>query len=91
MNRPRVVVTGLGTINPLGDSVNKYWEGLISGTSGIGPITLFDASDLPCRIAGEIKDYNPHDYLDRKVARRTPHACANWRSSLPNKRSAIPG
>lgn len=73
MNRPRVVITGLGTINPLGDSVNKYWEGLLSGTSGISPITLFDASELPCRIAGEIKSFNPLDFFDRKEARRTPH------------------
>ena len=74
MTRPRVVITGLGTINPLGHSVADYWEGLINGVSGIGPITLFDASELPCRIAGEVKDFNPQDYFDRKEARRTPRA-----------------
>ncbi|HBE30527.1 MAG TPA: beta-ketoacyl-[acyl-carrier-protein] synthase II, partial [Cyanobacteria bacterium UBA11368] len=55
----RVVVTGLGTINPLGNTVTKYWQGLIEGRSGIGSITLFDASCLPCQIAGEVKGFDP--------------------------------
>lgn len=74
MSRPRVVITGLGTVNPLGNSVETFWEGLINGRSGIGNITRFDASDLPCQIAGEVKDFNPSDYLDRKTARRLPRA-----------------
>ncbi len=74
MSRPRVVITGLGTVNPLGNSVDAFWEGLINGRSGIGNITRFDASDLPCQIAGEVKDFNPGDYLDRKTARRLPRA-----------------
>lgn len=74
MSHPRVVITGLGTVNPLGNSVVTFWEGLTSGRSGISNITRFDASDLPCQIAGEVKDFNPNNYLDRKTARRLPRA-----------------
>jgi beta-ketoacyl-acyl-carrier-protein synthase II len=70
MSNRRVVITGLGTVNPMGNSVDVYWEGLKSGTSGIGRITNFDASDLPCQIAGEVKDFDPTKYMDRKDARR---------------------
>ena len=66
----RVVVTGLGTINPLGNAVTKYWQELIDGRSGIGLITLFDASRLPCQIAGEVKGFDPSDYLNRKDIKR---------------------
>jgi len=66
----RVVVTGLGAITPLGNTLAEYWEGLLSGRNGIGPITLFDASKHGCRIAGEVKGFDPHDYLDRKEAKR---------------------
>ncbi len=68
--RNRVVVTGLGALTPIGKTVTEYWEGLISGRNGIGPITLFDASRHECRIAGEVKGFDPHDYLDRKEAKR---------------------
>ena len=70
MSQRRVVITGLGTVNPIGNSIEDYWEGLKSGTSGIGRITNFDASDLPCQIAGEVKDFDPTEYMDRKDARR---------------------
>jgi len=66
----RVVVTGLGAITPIGNTVKDYWEGLISGRNGVGPITLFDASRHACQIAGEVKGFDPHDYLDRKDAKR---------------------
>ncbi len=66
----RVVVTGLGAVTPLGTTVASYWQGLIAGKSGVGPITLFDASDHECRIAAEVKDFDPHQYLDRKEAKR---------------------
>ncbi len=72
MNRPRVVITGMGTINCIGHTVTAYWESLLAGRSGIGPITHFDASDMPCQIAGEVHDFNPEDYMDRKEARRIP-------------------
>ena len=75
MNRPRVVITGLGAITPLGSSVAQYWDGLLQGRSGIRRITQFDASSFPCQIAGEIPDFEPEDYLDRKEARRIPR-CA---------------
>ena len=58
MNRRRVVITGLGTVNPLGNSVEAYWESLKTGTSGIDRITHFDSSHLPCQIAGEVKDFD---------------------------------
>jgi 3-oxoacyl-[acyl-carrier-protein] synthase II len=74
MSRPRVVITGLGAVSPLGCSVDKLWEGLIQGRSGIRRITQFDASELPCQIAGEIPDFDPEDYMDRKEARRTPRS-----------------
>ncbi len=66
----RVVVTGLGAITPLGNTVTEYWHGLLQGRSGIGPITLFDASRHACRIAGEVKGFDPCDYLERKEAKR---------------------
>ena len=71
---PRVVITGLGTINCIGNSIDAFWQGLVEGKSGIGPITLFDASDLPCRIAGEINGFDPEQYLDRKTVRRLPRS-----------------
>jgi 3-oxoacyl-[acyl-carrier-protein] synthase II len=66
----RVVVTGLGAITPIGNTLAEYWEGLLSGRNGIGSITLFDASKHDCRIAGEVKGFDPQDYMDRKEARR---------------------
>lgn len=69
MNR-RVVVTGLGAVTPLGTGVEEFWKGLIQGKSGVGPITRFDASQLPTRIAAEVSEFDPLDYIDRKEARR---------------------
>ena len=66
----RVVVTGLGAITPIGNTPTEYWEGLLSGRNGIGPITLFDASRHACRIAGEVKGFDPHDYIERREAKR---------------------
>ncbi|MGC8712687.1 MAG: beta-ketoacyl-ACP synthase II [Leptodesmis sp.] len=70
VDRKRVVVTGLGAITPIGNTLAEYWQGLMSGRNGIGPITLFDASRHDCRFAGEVKDYDPLLYLDRKEAKR---------------------
>lgn len=72
--RPRVVITGMGAITPLGNSVRETWDGLVAGRSGIGPITRFDASDLPTRIAGEIKGFDPKKYISFKEARRMSRA-----------------
>lgn len=69
-DRKRVVVTGLGAITPIGNTLAEYWEGLMSGRNGIAPITLFDASRHDCRIAGEVKGFDPHTYLERKEAKR---------------------
>ena len=68
--RKRVVVTGLGAITPIGNTVDEYWQGLLSGRNGIGPITLFDPSRHACRIAGEVKGFDPCDYIERKEAKR---------------------
>ena len=70
MKQPRVVITGMGAITPLGNSTQEFWQGLLAGRSGVRRITQFDASRLPCQIAGEIPDFHPEDYMDRKVARR---------------------
>ena len=70
MNRPRVVITGLGAVTVLGSNVKLFWENLLAGKSGIRRITQFDASNLPCQIAGEIPDFDPNQYMDRKEARR---------------------
>ena len=68
--RKRVVITGVGAITPIGNTPVQYWEGLVSGRNGIGEITLFDAHRHTCRIAGEVKNFDPHDYMDRKEAKR---------------------
>jgi 3-oxoacyl-[acyl-carrier-protein] synthase II len=70
MQQRRVAVTGLGLISPVGTGVEKSWSALVRGESGVGPITLFDASRLDCRIAGEVKDFQPEDHIDRREARR---------------------
>lgn len=74
MRPPRTVITGMGAITPLGSSIDMFWDGLVSGRSGVRKITQFDPSALPCQIAGEIPDFSPDDYLDRKEARRIPRS-----------------
>ena len=69
MTRRRVVVTGLGCISPVGNTVADAWSSLIAGQSGIGPITRFDASAMSCRIAGEIKNFDLESYISAKEAR----------------------
>lgn len=66
----RVVVTGLGALTPIGNSVSAYWEGLISGTSGAAPITYFDPTDFKTQFACELKGFNALDHFDRKEARK---------------------
>ena len=68
--RARVVVTGTGVISPMGHTTDESWDSMIEGRSGIGPITQFDASELPVRIAGEVKDFDPGKYMNPKEARR---------------------
>jgi 3-oxoacyl-[acyl-carrier-protein] synthase II len=70
VSRRRVVVTGLGIISPVGNSIAAAWENILAGKSGIGPITNFDASGFPVRIAGEIRDFDVSEYIPGKDARR---------------------
>ncbi len=70
VERKRVVITGLGAITPIGNTPSEYWDGLMAAQNGIGPITLFDASRHDCRIAGEVKGFDPLTYLERKEAKR---------------------
>ena len=70
MSKRRVVVTGMGAITPIGNSVAEYWENLKKGTVGIGPITQFDTTDYKVKIAASVKDFNAKDYMDPKAAKR---------------------
>lgn len=70
MELKRVVVTGLGALTPLGNNLNDYWNGLINGVSGAGPITKFDASKFKTRFACEVKGYDVNDYFERKEGRK---------------------
>lgn len=72
--RPRVVITGMGVMSPVGHTLEESWENVVKGNSGIGTITQFDASELPCRIAGEVKDFVAKKYMDFKDARRMSRA-----------------
>jgi 3-oxoacyl-[acyl-carrier-protein] synthase II len=71
INIPRVVVTGMATINPLGLSVKEFWEGLVAGKSAIGPITHFDASNFRVKVDAEVRGFDPTKYMDLKVVDRT--------------------
>lgn len=70
MDRRRVVVTGMGPITPIGHGHEAFWKALLNGVSGAGPITHFDASEYTTRIAAEVKDFDPEQYMERKEARR---------------------
>ena len=70
MQLKRVVVTGIGALTPIGNTLDEYWNALINGVSGAAPITHFDASKFKTRFACEIKNFDPHIYLDKKEARK---------------------
>ncbi len=70
MQTKRVVVTGIGALTPIGNTLQEYWNGLINGVSGAAPITLFDASKFKTKFACEVKNFDPLQYLDRKEARK---------------------
>ena len=69
-NGTRVVITGMGAITPLGNSVSEFWQACVEGKSGIDYLTQFDATGYPSRIAGEVKGFDPQDHMDRREARR---------------------
>ena len=68
--RRRVVITGLGAVTPLGVGIDKTWHAVCAGQSGIGPITRFDPSGYPCRIAAEVKDFDPADHIEKKEIKK---------------------
>ena len=70
MEKRRVVITGLGTVNPLGTSVSASWDAAKAGKCGIGPITQFDTTDFKCKLAGKVKDFDPETVVDKKEARK---------------------
>ena len=70
MEKRRVVITGLGTVNPLGNNVSASWDAAMAGKCGIGPITQFDASEFKCKLAGEVKNFDPETVVDKKEARK---------------------
>jgi 3-oxoacyl-[acyl-carrier-protein] synthase II len=86
----RVVVTGIGVVSPNGIGIARFWDGTRSGVSGIDTISLFDPHKLPCRIAGEVKNFSAEDYLApndiRRVGRAVPFAIAATREALQNAR-----
>lgn len=71
MTKQKLVITGMGAVTPIGIGVDTYWNNLLAGVKGIAPITRFDTSGLPVHIAGEVKDFNPADYLPKKLVRET--------------------
>ena len=77
MELRRVVVTGLGALTPIGNTLDEYWKGLLAGKSGAGPITHFDATNFKTQFACEVKDFNAQDYIDRKEARKMD-PCAHY-------------
>ncbi|VAW40871.1 3-oxoacyl-[acyl-carrier-protein] synthase, KASII, partial [hydrothermal vent metagenome] len=91
--RNRVVVTGLGLVTPLGIGVDKTWKNLCAGVSGIGPISRFDASQMEVRIAAEVKDFQPEDFMDKKTARHlelfVQYAVAGARMALDDAQFTV--
>ncbi len=70
MARRRVVVTGIGALTPIGNTLQAYWDALVAGTSGAAPITYFDASKFKTQFACELKGFDPQDHFDRKEVRK---------------------
>ncbi|MCD6232332.1 beta-ketoacyl-ACP synthase II [Candidatus Aerophobetes bacterium] len=71
MKERRIVVTGIGVVSPIGIGKDSFWEGLKSGRSGVDKITYFDTTNLPVKIAAEVKDFKPENFMDKKIIRRT--------------------
>src|SRR5712691_5446240 len=90
MSERRVVITGMGVVTPLGDDLNVFWQNLLAGKSGIGPVTRFDTTLFDCKIGGEIKNFDPALYMPAKETRRTDRfvqlACAAARKAVADAR-----
>ena len=69
-NGTRVVVTGMGALSPIGNTVSEFWENAVAGNSGIDYLKAFDTTNYPVHIAGEVKDFDPEQFMDRREARR---------------------
>lgn len=69
MGKNKIVITGMGAVTPIGIGIENYWNSLINGIQGIGPVTRFDTSELPVKFAGEVKNFEPTDYMPRKLSR----------------------
>ena len=79
MKLRRVVITGLGALTPIGNTLQEYWDGLAAGKSGAAPITHFDASKFKTRFACEVKNFNVENFIERKEAVRwTPSPSMRW-------------
>jgi 3-oxoacyl-[acyl-carrier-protein] synthase II len=93
--RRRVVITGMGTLNPLGNTVDEYWEGAVAGRSGVDWLTQVDSTGYEVHIAGEVKNFVPEEYMDRKEARRMSRfaqlALAATRDAIAHAALDIPG
>ena len=79
----RVVVTGLGAVTPIGNTVDEFWSGIREGKVGIGPITKFDASEYKVQIAAEVKGFNAKERMDFKAAKRMETFSQNCSHSMP--------
>jgi 3-oxoacyl-[acyl-carrier-protein] synthase II len=88
VTRRRVVVTGLGCISPVGNTVAEAWANLLAGRSGIDTITSFDASSYACKFAGEVKGFNIADYITEKESRHMDRFISAWQ--LHSRRSRMP-
>lgn len=75
MTKRRVVITGIGAISPVGHSATEMWEAVKNGVCGIAPITHYDTTDRKVKLAGEVKDYKPEEFLDKKEARKMDKFC----------------
>ena len=83
MNKRRVVITGLGTVNPIGNSVQESWQAAREGKCGIGPITQFDASEFKIKVAAEVKGFNAEAVCGKGAA--AWHALRSWLWPLPRR------